>query len=205
MLLKFYNKLFKLSIIISSYPLKYLILLEKCDIIKGMEEIPKYKRGKKTMPIQNIIDQLRTEFPQAQVNYEADVIQIAFSKTHIATTTISRIEEIVFLRGTLVSNCKELIDVKNGTVFVYVKYWSLWYRTYNYLKEIGIEVPVIDIDIKGATVSLQISRYLNAAQLDAVQAIINEELHVSLINHDSIRVFGYKCNHTMHIQCNKKA
>ncbi len=154
--------------------------------------------------LQNIIDLLRTEFPQAQVSTDADTIRLAFAKTHIPTTTISRIEEIVFLRGELTTNCKELVNVENGTVIVNVKYWSIWRRVYNYLKEIEIRVPTIDIDISGFTVSFVISRYLNAAQLDVVQGIVNEELHISLINHDSIRVFGNKDEHVMHIRCYKR-
>ena len=154
--------------------------------------------------LQNIIDQLRTEFPQAQVSYDADTIQLAFAKTHIPTASITRIEEIVFLRGELTTNCKELVNVVNGTVFVNVKYWSIWRKVYNYLKEIEISVPTIDIDIAGSTVSFVISRYLNAAQLDVVQGIVNEELHISLVNHDSIRVFGHKNEHVMHIRCYKR-
>lgn len=154
--------------------------------------------------LQNIIDQLRTEFPQAQVSYDADTIQLAFAKTHIPTASITRIEEIVFLRGELTTNCKELVNVVNGTVFVNVKYWSIWRKVYNYLKEIEISVPTIDIDISGSTVSFVISRYLNAAQLDVVQGIVNEELHISLVNHDSIRVFGHKNEHVMHIRCYKR-
>lgn len=151
--------------------------------------------------IESIMEQLRVEFPEAQVNLDENKLLIRFMKTHISTAKINKVEEILFFRGKLISNSKELITVENGTLFVNLTNWGVFYQVYKYLKKIGISANDADID---EDVSFTISNYLTASQLDDIQDIVNEELGINLVNHDSIRVFGRNSQHTMYIRCHKR-
>ena len=153
--------------------------------------------------ITNVMETLRNEFPQAQVAYSEGFITLGFSHTHISTATINTIERILFYRGEITTNSKELIHVSNGLVKVDVTCWSVFTRVYEYLKT--LEISVKSADISDNTVAFAMCRkYLNAAQLDCVQSIINEELDTNITNHDSVRVFGDSSQHTMYLRLNKR-
>jgi len=155
--------------------------------------------------ISNIVTKLRTEFPNALVSGSDNELTIGFPETHISTDNISKIEEIVFYRGKLISNSKELIHVENAIVHVNTQYWSIFARVYEYLLSEKIAIGSADIDIDSKTVSFVLTNeYLNAAQLDVIQNIINEELGIHLTNHDSVRVFGHNSNHVMYLRLNKR-
>ncbi len=155
--------------------------------------------------IESIMEQLRELFPEAQVNLNDEELLIRFTSTHISTEKISKIEEILFFKGKLVSNSKKLINVENGTLHVNLKNWGVFYRAYLYLQSIGIIASIAEINIiGGCEIAFVISNYLCASQLDNLQNIVNEELGIHLVNHDSIRVFGGRSVRNMYINCAKR-